>query len=152
MRRAIDETYRRRRIQVAYNEQHGIQPVGIVKAVKDITARVRQVAEAKGTYEAGKPIPPDELARLIKDLETQMKQAARDLEFEKAALLRDQVMELRGQQALQQPIEVATRGERHDRVTAVGGADPVSVLANQAATAAPVRSRGPRGYKGRGRR
>jgi excinuclease ABC subunit B len=153
MRRAIDETYRRRRIQVAHNEQHDIQPVGIVKAVKDITARVRQVAEAKGTYEAGKPIPPDELARLIKDLESQMKQAARDLEFEKAALLRDQVMELRGQQALQQPIEVATRGERQDRVTAIGGADPVSLLANQAATAAPVRSRGgPRGYKGRGRR
>ena len=152
MRRAIDETYRRRRIQVAHNEAQGITPISIVKAVKDIASRIRQVAEAKGTYEVGKPIPPDEMARLIKDLESQMKQAARDLEFEKAALLRDQVMELRGQQALLQPIEVATRGEKRDRVSAVGGADPVTVLANQAATAAPVRSRGPRGYKGRGRR
>jgi excinuclease ABC subunit B len=103
MKAAIDETYRRRAIQIAYNEQHGIQPRGIVKAVKDLTDRVRAAAEEREEYRAsgaGKAgviaeMPRDELARLIKDLESQMKAAARDLEFEKAALLRDQIVELR---------------------------------------------------------
>jgi excinuclease ABC subunit B len=105
MRAAIDETYRRRAIQMAHNEAHGIQPRGIVKEIKDLTDRVRQVAEESIEYRtgpgpAGKPgviaeIPRDELARMVKDLESQMKAAARDLEFEKAALLRDQIVELR---------------------------------------------------------
>ncbi len=103
MKAAIDETYRRRAIQIAHNEQHGIQPRGIVKEIKDLTDRVRAVAEEHGEYSAtgaGKngiiaEMPRDELARLIKDLESQMKTAARDLEFEKAALLRDQIVELR---------------------------------------------------------
>jgi excinuclease ABC subunit B len=103
MKSAIDETYRRRAIQVAHNEQHGIQPRGIVKEIKDLTDRVRAVAEEQSEYRAGGParqgiiaeMPRDELARLIKDLESQMKTAARDLEFEKAALLRDQIVELR---------------------------------------------------------
>jgi excinuclease ABC subunit B len=151
IRRAIDETYRRRRIQIAHNEEHGITPVGIRKAIRDINERIRQVAEAKGVYEPGQPIPPDELARLIKDLESQMKQAARELEFEKAALMRDQIVELRGQQALQRPIEVAMRGERSDRVRPpVPNGDPVSVLAAQAA--APVKPRRGAGDRFRGRR
>src|SRR5437763_8702648 len=73
MERAIDETYRRRRIQVAYNEAHGITPTGIKKTIRDIAERIRAVAEEKGTYVAGTPIPRDELARLLKDLEGQMK-------------------------------------------------------------------------------
>jgi excinuclease ABC subunit B len=103
MKAAIDETYRRRAIQIAHNEQHGIQPRGIVKEIKDLTDRVRAVAEEQSEYRAGgaakngiiAEMPRDELARLIKDLESQMKTAARDLEFEKAALLRDQIVELR---------------------------------------------------------
>ncbi len=95
MQRAIDETYRRRAIQAAYNEAHGITPAGIRKAIKDITERVRQVAESRPAYEVGAEIPKDELVRLVKDLEVQMKQAAKNLEFEKAALLRDQIIELR---------------------------------------------------------
>jgi len=94
MRRAIDETERRRRIQQEHNETHGIQPEGIQKAIRDITDRVRQVAEERPTYVAGS-IPKDEIARLVKDLEKQMKGAARNLEFEKAALLRDRIVELR---------------------------------------------------------
>jgi excinuclease ABC subunit B len=94
MRRAIEETERRRRIQQAYNEEHGIEPEGIRKAVRDITDRVRQVAEEKPEYRTG-DIPKDELARLIKDFERQMKDAAKNMEFEKAALLRDRVIELR---------------------------------------------------------
>lgn len=95
MRRAIDETYRRRKIQMEYNKAHGITPVGIRKAIKDITDRVKAVAEARASYSAGGDTPKDELVRLIKDLEFQMKQAAKNLEFEKAALLRDQIIELR---------------------------------------------------------
>jgi excinuclease ABC subunit B len=94
MRRAIEETERRRRIQEEYNEQHGVEPEGIRKAIRDITDRVKQVAEEKAEYNTG-DIPKDELARLIKDLEKQMKEAAKNLEFEKAALLRDRVVELR---------------------------------------------------------
>jgi excinuclease ABC subunit B len=101
MKAAIDETYRRRAIQVAYNDAHGITPRGIVKEIKDLTDRVRAVAEEQSQYRAEqKPgaiaeIPPDELARIIRDLEKQMKEAAKLLEFERAALLRDQVVELR---------------------------------------------------------
>ncbi len=94
MRRAIEETERRRRIQEEYNRQHGIEPEGIRKAIRDITERVKQVAEEKAEYLVGS-VPKEELARLIKELEKQMKDAARNLEFEKAALLRDRVVELR---------------------------------------------------------
>ncbi len=103
MKAAIDETYRRRATQMAHNEDHGIVPRGIVKEIRDITERVRAVAEEQAGYSAGgggKPgiiseIPRDELVRMVKELESQMKTAARDLEFEKAALLRDQIVELR---------------------------------------------------------
>ncbi len=95
MRRAIDETYRRRKTQMHYNEAHGITPTSVRKAIKDITDRVRAVAEEKATYSVDPGIPKSELVRLIKDLESQMKAAAKNLEFEKAALLRDQIVELR---------------------------------------------------------
>jgi len=94
MRRAIEETNRRRRIQQSYNEERGIQPEGIRKAIRDLTDRVRKVAEEQAVYRTG-PIPKDEIARLVKDLESQMKAAAKNLEFERAALLRDQIVELR---------------------------------------------------------
>ncbi len=94
MKAAMDEVYRRRSIQLAYNQAHGITPQGIKKAIKDITDRVRVVAETRTPYTAT-PIPRDEMLRLIKELESQMKKAARDLEFEKAALLRDRIVELR---------------------------------------------------------
>ncbi len=96
MRRAIDETYRRRGIQDAHNVSHGIVPQGIKKAVKDITDRVRMVAETRAPYMTNrKAMSKDEMFRVVKDLETQMKAAARNLEFEKAAMLRDEVYELR---------------------------------------------------------
>jgi len=95
MRQAIEETERRRRIQMAYNEAHGIVPQSIVKSVRDLTARVQALRERGPIYKAGTGVPKDEIAHLIKDLERQMKEAARNLEFEKAALLRDQIIELR---------------------------------------------------------
>jgi excinuclease ABC subunit B len=102
MRRAIDETNRRRAVQVAYNEEHGITPSSIVKEIRDLTARVRspaaRAAEERPAYAlTPDKIPPAELARMIKDLEREMKTAAAALEFEKAALLRDQIIELRQQ-------------------------------------------------------
>jgi excinuclease ABC subunit B len=98
MKCAIDETNRRRKIQAEHNAAHNIVPQGIVKQVRDLTERVRVAAEAKPGYEAGRApleIPKSEGARLIAELESQMKQAAQKWEFEKAALLRDQILELR---------------------------------------------------------
>ncbi len=101
MKRAIDETNRRRSIQMAYNVEHNIEPRSIVKEVRDLTDRVRvsevgtAVAEERAEYRVPAEIPKHELARLIKELERQMKAAAQALEFEKAALLRDQIFDLR---------------------------------------------------------
>ncbi len=95
MKQAIEETARRRDMQEAYNRQHGITPQGIQKTIHDITERVRSIAETKTPYAAQGDIPKDDLTRLVKDLEKQMKDAAHNLEFEKAALLRDQIIDLR---------------------------------------------------------
>ncbi len=93
MKRAMDEIGRRRAIQETYNKEHNITPQGIKKAIRDITERVKAVAEPREGYEA--PATREDVARLIKELEAQMKAAARGLEFEKAALLRDRIIELR---------------------------------------------------------
>jgi len=100
MKRAIDETNRRRAKQVAYNEAHGIQPVSIFKAVRDLTDQltVHSVSEPRSEYKVkgAASLQKSELQRVISELEKQMKEAAKNLEFEKAAVLRDQVFELRG--------------------------------------------------------
>ncbi|MEP7003558.1 MAG: excinuclease ABC subunit UvrB [Chloroflexota bacterium] len=107
MNRAIAETDRRRAVQVAYNAEHGIEPTSIMKAIREVGMRLKHIAEVEGEYEKrGRPIaagemPRDELARLIKDLELQMKTAAKNLEFERAAALRDEVVQLRGLQVLE---------------------------------------------------
>ncbi|MCX8213163.1 MAG: excinuclease ABC subunit UvrB [SAR202 cluster bacterium] len=95
MRRAIDETDRRRHLQEEYNAEHGITPQGIRKAVHDITERVMEIAETKTPYITSGDLPKEDILRLIKDLERQMKTASKNLEFEKAALLRDQITDLR---------------------------------------------------------
>lgn len=99
MQKAIEETQRRRRIQEAYNEEHSITPQGIRKAIKDITARVHVVAERRTPYMTT-PVCTEDMARLIKDLESQMKKAAKNLEFEKAAIIRDRLIELRKDEEL----------------------------------------------------
>ena len=120
MRFAINETDRRRAIQEEWNSTHNITPQGIHKAIRDINDRVRAAEEAISIAEGspgylargGVGIPKDEMLRLVKDLEGQMKQSAKALEFEKAALLRDQVVELRKQLALIQDEEIYKLGER----------------------------------------
>ncbi len=99
MERAIGETNRRRAKQVAYNEEHGIQPVGIFKAVRDLTDQlsVKAVSESRAEYrvKGASGLPKSDIERVISELEKQMKEAAKSLEFEKAAVLRDQIFELR---------------------------------------------------------
>ena len=99
MTRAIDETDRRRQKQVNYNEAHGIQPVSIFKAVRDLTDQlsVKAVAESRGEYrvKGASGLPKSDLQRVIAELEKQMKESAKNLEFEKAAAIRDEIFELR---------------------------------------------------------
>ena len=103
MQKAIKETSRRRQVQEAYNKEHGITPQGIKKAIKDITERVQAVAETRAPYEVN-PISKEEISQLIKQLESQMKSAAKNLEFEKAAMIRDRIIELRKDEELFSPI------------------------------------------------
>jgi excinuclease ABC subunit B len=115
MRRAIDETNRRRDIQLAYNMRNGITPVGITKAIRDLGDRMRKVAEPRADYAVSDQIvPKEELARLIKDLEKQMKEAAKNLEFERAAALRDEIVDVRKTLALAEDDGAGSegRGER----------------------------------------
>ena len=114
MQQAIKETQRRRKIQEAYNEEHNITPQGIKKAIKDIAQRVQAVAETRTPYLA-MPIDTEEMARLIKRLESQMKAAAKNLEFEKAALLRDRITELRKDEAMMGPLAKPKEVKRRKR-------------------------------------
>jgi excinuclease ABC subunit B len=102
MQRAIDETNRRRKLQTSFNEAHNITPRGIKKDVKTLSERIKAMSGANAETLDGKSIavalagiPKDEALRLIKDLESQMRAAAKQLEFEKAAQLRDQIIEIR---------------------------------------------------------
>ncbi len=103
MQKAIEETGRRRRVQEAYNKEHGITPQGIKKAIKDITERVQAVAETRTPYTVT-PISREEMVQLIKQLESQMKAAAKNLEFEKAAMIRDRIIELRKDEEFLSPL------------------------------------------------
>ena len=103
MKRALDETGRRREIQHKFNLQHGIEPQSIQKAVHDITDSIKMVSEQKASYQvARQELSRDDMFRVVKDLDFQMKEAARGLEFEKAAALRDEMLELRRLLALEE--------------------------------------------------
>ena len=100
MRRAIDETDRRRTKQVKYNKDHGITPISIHKAIRDITDELKssRVAEPQGEYKTKRDVESasrSELQKLMNEMEVQMKEAAKNLEFERAAALRDEMYELK---------------------------------------------------------
>jgi excinuclease ABC subunit B len=107
MQRAISETQRRRQLQVAYNEEHGIDPQTIRKAVTDILAHLRpaQTAPVPGSDQRSTrrdksrvdvaELPAGELERLVRTLEEEMHDAAADLRFEYAARLRDEIKDLK---------------------------------------------------------
>lgn len=99
MQRAIDETNRRREKQEAYNREHGITPQTVIKAVRDVLES-KKVAEAKSYYKvasnkAPETLPLDQIMSALSDMEKEMKQAARNLDFEHAATLRDEISRLK---------------------------------------------------------
>ena len=95
MRGAIEETERRRAIQQAYNKKHGITPETIIRAVKDIAMGSGKKTQKPERKIDAKKIPREEMARFIRELEEQMELASMNLEFEKAAELRDEIDELK---------------------------------------------------------
>ena len=101
MQVAIEETKRRREAQEAYNRERGIVPQTIIKGIRDINDRLRAVAEASGVYEAEgrarelSEMSREEIAKAVAQLEADMKAAARELEFERAAALRDEIQSIR---------------------------------------------------------
>ncbi|MER2111633.1 MAG: excinuclease ABC subunit UvrB [Solibacillus isronensis] len=100
MTKAISETKRRREIQMAYNEEHGITPKTIIKKIPDII-RATQAAEEEETYitkvTGGKKLTKKELEKLVATLQVEMKEAAKALDFERAAELRDMIFELKSE-------------------------------------------------------
>ncbi len=112
MQRALEETERRRAKQIAYNEAHGVEPKTIMKAVQDIMEGARAVPRGRGRTrrEAAKRgqerLPPEQVAARVQALEKKMFQHARDLEFEQAAKLRDEIQALR-QEAFELPQRAA---------------------------------------------
>jgi len=97
MKRAIDETNRRRAKQVKYNTENGIVPISITKAIHDLTEELtaKAVGEARGEYKTKADLPRNELKQIVHEMEKQMKEAAKNLEFERAAALRDELYELK---------------------------------------------------------
>jgi excinuclease ABC subunit B len=100
MTKAIDETQRRRDIQIAYNEKHGVTPTTIKKEIRDVI-RATQVTEETESYveklTQGKKLSKDEKVTLLATLEKEMKEAAKALDFERAAELRDTILELKAE-------------------------------------------------------
>ena len=96
MRRAIDETNRRRGVQVAYNEEHGITPLSIVKAIREsLLGREAEEVDFEKLKRSGGTLSLDDLLSSIAEMERDMKKAAKDLDFERAASLRDEIAGLR---------------------------------------------------------
>ena len=103
MKKAIDETNRRRTIQAEHNKQHGIEPTSIQKEVHDITEGIKAIAESRNRYNVvRKEMSRTDMFKVVKDLEVQMKESAKSLQFEKAAQLRDEIFELRRLLALEE--------------------------------------------------
>jgi excinuclease ABC subunit B len=102
MKQAIDETERRRKIQVAHNKKHGITPKSIEKAIKDIAMHKKEEAQkyADRWGKKSSKVPKDEMKRFISDLEMEMDLASQNLEFEKAAELRDEIETLKDEHNL----------------------------------------------------
>ncbi len=131
MQVAIEETSRRRVIQEKYNAEHGIVPQTIIKGIRDINDRLRAVAEAAGVYAEPQRQLSDmsqaEVAKLVAQLETDMRAAARELDFERAAAMRDEIRDIRLRVLEQdQSVIVARAAERAGAADRAGAAAPAS--------------------------
>ncbi len=136
MRAAIEETDRRRSIQERYNREHGIEPVTIVKQIHDLNDRLRVAAETVAPYGAGAERglgerSREEIERLVARMEAEMRAAAKALEFERAAALRDEIQGIRlrvleqdASVTVARAAEAAGRPEAGDRVERGAGAGP----------------------------
>ena len=114
MRRAIDETNRRRLRQVEYNQEHGITPESVRKGIRDLL--VETVAEEPAIYSAGEGPPEEQLPNLLAELEHDMRLAAQELRFEEAAQIRDRMRALQGGVApAPKPYRRPARGARRKR-------------------------------------
>ena len=123
MQVALDETERRRVIQTAYNDEHAIKPTTIIKEIRDINDRLSAVAEAPGAYDADTKtlteLSQAEIEKMVTQLEAEMKSASRQLEFERAAALRDEIQDIRIR-VLEQDASVAVL-KAAERAAAKGG-------------------------------
>ena len=153
MQVAIDETDRRRVIQVAYNTEHGIEPTTIVKGIHDLNQRLRAVAESTIVYTSERGASGrafDEADRkkveaLVARMETEMRAAARELEFERAAALRDEIQNVR-LRVLEEDVSVTVARAAERAAAAAGGAGRGGLAG--AADRARGRRRGPRAGRG----
>jgi len=134
MREAIEETDRRRRIQVAYNEEHGITPATVIKAIYNLHLEKAEIAADAADLTGAAGLPREDLIAIVRDLEKEMKRLSRELAYEDAAKVRDRIMALRKRIA----------GED------IGEDDADVALA--IAAAPKRRAAGPSRYRGRARR
>jgi excinuclease ABC subunit B len=127
MRAAIDETDRRRVIQEAYNRQRGIEPTTVIKGIHDLNERLRAVAETTGIYASERQQLAERahgqdnraaIERLVAQTEAEMRAAARDLEFERAAALRDEIQQIRLRVLEQDQSVIVGRAAERAAVTA----------------------------------
>jgi excinuclease ABC subunit B len=138
MQVAIEEVGRRRTIQEKYNAEHGIVPQTIIKGIRDINDRLRAVAEATGAYGSDKhkreltELSKQEIAKLVAQLETDMRAAARELDFERAAAMRDEIRDIR-LRVLEEDVSVVVARAAEKAATAAAPATPSAKPSERAA-------------------
>jgi superfamily II DNA/RNA helicase len=140
MQVAIEETDRRRSVQEAYNVEHGVTPTTIVKEIRDINDRLAAVAESPGAYDSDTKelteLSQAEVEKMVSQLEAEMKNASRQLEFERAAALRDQIQDIRirvlEQDASVAVLKAAESAASKERRTAAAAKPSERIAARQA--------------------
>ena len=134
MREAIEETDRRRRIQVAYNEEHGITPATVIKAIYNLHLEKAEIAADAADLTGVAGLPREDLLAIVRDLEKEMKRLSRELAYEDAAKVRDRIMALR------------------KRIAGEDTGEDDGDVALAIAAAPKRRAAGPSRYRGRARR
>ncbi|CAN5752641.1 excinuclease ABC subunit UvrB [soil metagenome] len=154
MQVAIDETNRRRAVQEAWNREHDVTPTTIVKEIRDINDRLRAVAEAPGAYGSEgrelSELSQSQVEKLVAQLEAEMRSAAKQLEFERAAALRDEIQDIR-LRILEQDASVVVL-KAAERAAVDGGRQPGDTTPARASARPSERAAARRAGERRGRR